>query len=100
MTEHGGHDVAPGPIRALAVLADPGGRERLQLVQRRRHCLFVRLDDPPCHPLQGRDGNGFGRGEGEIVNARQLALWCGSPSGPMLMRVVFWRTVNRSPVCG
>ena len=33
VTEHGGHDVARGSVRALAILADASGREGLQLTR-------------------------------------------------------------------
>lgn len=40
------HDVAGGPVGALALLAHARGGERLQLIQRRRDRLLMRLDDP------------------------------------------------------
>ena len=57
VTEHSGHNVARGPVGALAVLADPSGREHLQLVQGGRHSPLVRLDDALILAHQGGDGH-------------------------------------------
>ena len=46
MPEHRRHEIAGGPVRALAVLSHARCRERLQLVHGRCHRLLMCLDDP------------------------------------------------------
>ena len=77
VTEHCGHDVARGSVGALAVLADPGGRERFQLAQGGRYGLLVRVDDALVLAHQGGDGHRLGRREGEIVEHAPIGALAG-----------------------
>jgi hypothetical protein len=65
--ENGRHYVARGPVGTLAVFPNTRGRQRLQLVQRRRDRPVMCLDDSRIIANQCRNGNRFGRGEIKVV---------------------------------
>ena len=67
MPENGRYYVARGPVGTLAVLPNTCGRQRLQLVQRRRDRPVMCLDDSRIIANQCRNGNRFWRGEGKVV---------------------------------
>ncbi len=60
MPEHRRHEVARGPVGALAALAHASRCEGLELIKRHHDGLFVRFDDARVigHGRGNRDGLG------------------------------------------
>ena len=71
---NGEHQVAGGAVVVGAILPDAGGGIGFQFLKGFADGLLVSFDQPIIAAQLGHDGNGFGSGDGEVVEIAAVAL--------------------------